>query len=62
MLEGMEQVRRTIKAPDCSPENIFNSDETRLFYKSLPISTLEEVTDKRAGQKEDKKRVTVCYL
>lgn len=42
-----------------SPENIFNADETALFYRLLPEKTLTYKGDDCAGGKRSKERVSV---
>ncbi|XP_067650869.1 tigger transposable element-derived protein 4-like [Haliotis asinina] len=42
-----------------SPENIFNADETGLFYKLVPQRTLHLKGDKCHGGKKSKERITV---
>ena len=41
-------------------ENIFNIDETALFYKLLPSTT--KATSQSQGQKIDKDRLTVAFI
>ncbi|XP_056008513.1 tigger transposable element-derived protein 6-like [Ostrea edulis] len=45
-----------------SPDNIFNADETGIYYRALPDGTLTFKTDAIAGSKKAKDRVTamVC--
>jgi hypothetical protein len=42
-----------------SPENVYNADETGIYYRALPDGTLTFKTDKIAGSKKAKDRVTV---
>lgn len=42
-----------------SPDDIFNADETALFYKMLPEKTLAFKDDPCAGGKRSKERITV---
>lgn len=42
-----------------SPENIFNADETALFYKQIPSKTLHYKTEQAKGGKLRKERLTV---
>lgn len=44
---------------DYSPDNIFNCDETALFYRTLPDKTLSVKTAECKGGKLSKDRVTV---
>ncbi|ESO04001.1 hypothetical protein HELRODRAFT_136350, partial [Helobdella robusta] len=41
------------------PENIFNADETGLYYRSLPQRSFVLKSDKRKGIKTAKERITV---
>ncbi|CAG8817011.1 13347_t:CDS:2, partial [Gigaspora rosea] len=43
-----------------SPENIYNADETGLFYRLLPNQTLSK-KKKVSGKKKDKTRATVLF-
>ena len=42
-----------------SPDNIFNADETSLFWKCLPDKTLSMKGEKCSGGKKSKERITV---
>ena len=44
---------------DYSPENIFNADETGLFFKCLPDWTLTFKGETCSGGKQSKERLTV---
>lgn len=44
-----------------SPENIYNADETGLFYKALPDKTLALKTEKCIGGKMAKDRLTILF-
>ncbi|XP_044586102.1 tigger transposable element-derived protein 6-like [Cotesia glomerata] len=44
---------------DFEPENVFNADETALFYKCLPDKTLTFRDDKCHGGKHSKERLTI---
>ena len=41
------------------PEDIFNADETGLFWKCLPDKTMSFKGDTCSGGKRSKKRITV---
>jgi hypothetical protein len=41
-------------------DSIFNQDETGLFWRQVPTRT--HATDKKAGRKKDKQRVTVSLV
>ena len=45
-----------------SPSDIYNGDETALFYKSLPHRTYCHVDDKPAGSTKHKDRLTLCNI
>ncbi|GBN68192.1 Tigger transposable element-derived protein 4 [Araneus ventricosus] len=44
---------------DYKPENIFNADETALFFQCLPQKTLTFKKEKCFGGKQSKERLTV---
>lgn len=46
----------------CSPDNIYNADETGIFYKMLPDKTMEFKDVNCHGGKKNKERITamVC--
>ena len=44
---------------DYTPENIFNADETGLFYRALPRKSLVEKYKQSKGQKYCKERITI---
>ena len=44
------------------PSDIYNGDETALFYKSLPHKTYCHVDDKPAGSTKRKDRLTLLVL
>ncbi|XP_055371988.1 tigger transposable element-derived protein 6-like [Condylostylus longicornis] len=43
-------------------ENIFNADETSLFFKALPTSTLSKTKDPVKGFKSLKERLTLLFI
>ncbi|GBN87660.1 Tigger transposable element-derived protein 6 [Araneus ventricosus] len=45
---------------DYKPENIFNADETALFFQYLPQKTLTFKKEKCFGEKQSKARLTSC--
>ena len=45
-----------------SPSDIYNGDETTLFYKSLPHRTYCHVDDKAAGSTKHKDRLTLLII
>lgn len=52
-------ISKSIVEETISPDNIFNMDETGLFFKCLPNKTLTFKNDKCFGGKHSKERVTV---
>jgi hypothetical protein len=48
-----------IESSEIPIRNIYNWDETGLFYRGLPRYTLASGDDDGAGTKEDKRRITV---
>jgi len=44
---------------DYEPHNVFNADETALFYKCLPDRTMTFKNEKCHGGKHSKERVTI---
>lgn len=44
-----------------APENIFNADETGLFYRALPVRSLVSKNDACKGGKHAKERLTVLF-
>ena len=59
--ELMEPIKNFIiekKIPAC---DIYNMDQTGLFYREMPNSTLAKISDDGAGVKEDKSRITVLF-
>jgi len=57
--ELMDPIRDIIKSSGIGIQNIYNWDETGLFYRGLPRYTLATQDDDGAGSKEDKNRITV---
>ncbi|XP_055708815.1 jerky protein homolog-like [Phlebotomus papatasi] len=56
----MEKFQQLIEEEDLCYEQIYNADETGLWYKTLPKKTLAEKIQKRtAGYKVNKERVTI---
>jgi len=53
----MQKIPEILK--EFSPQNIFNADETGLFFKCLPTKTLAFKGDKCFGGKKSKQRITV---
>ena len=43
------------------PKDVFNCDETGLFYRALPDRTLAQKGDKVKGGKQSKERLTVLF-
>jgi hypothetical protein len=54
----MEPILDAIRALNIPPCNIYNWDETGLFYRAMPRYTLASISDDGAGSKEDKLRIT----
>jgi len=49
-----------IREHDVSPDQVYNADETALFWRCLPTSTLASYAEKEAvGFKLYKERITV---
>lgn len=47
---------------DYSPENVFNADETALYYKALPTKTYYRPDIQPSGFKSQKVRFTILFL
>ncbi|XP_017078567.1 tigger transposable element-derived protein 6-like [Drosophila eugracilis] len=45
-----------------NPENIFNADETGLFYKAMPTATFYTCGNQRSGNKSQKIRITILFI
>ena len=58
VIEGLEELRNILK--DYELENVFNFDETALFFRLLPNTTL--ATGPVSGSKKSKERATVGLL
>ena len=61
----MEEWTQTVLIPTLegySPSDIYNGDETALFYKSLPHRTYCRVDDKPAGSTQRKDRLTLLVI
>ena len=55
-----EEFRRLIREHNVSTEQVYNADETALFWRCLPTSTLSAYTEREAvGFKVNKDRVTL---
>jgi hypothetical protein len=54
----MGPILDAIRALNIPPCNIYNWDETGLFYRAMPRYTLASISDDGAGSKEDKLRIT----
>ncbi|GFX45015.1 tigger transposable element-derived protein 4 [Trichonephila clavipes] len=46
---------------ECEPRNIFNTDETGLFFKCLPEKTFIFTKEKCHGGKHSKERLTILH-
>jgi len=57
--ELMAPIVDLIESSEIPIKNIYNWDETGLFYRGLPRYTLASGDDDGAGSKEDKNRITV---
>lgn len=57
--EWREILKDLIK--DYHPDNIFNADESGLFFKSLPESTLFFKNERCEGGKKSKERITLLF-
>lgn len=57
--EKMAKIARIITELGIGKEQVYNWDETGLFYRSMPKYTLVGRGDDGAGGKEDKQRITV---
>ena len=63
--DELEEWTHTILIPTLegySPSDIYNGDETALFYKSLPHRTYCHVDDKPAGSTKCKDRLTLLII
>ena len=63
--DELEEWTHTVLIPTLkgySPSNIYNGDETALFYKSLPHRTYCHVDDKPAGSTKCKDRLTLLII
>ena len=56
----MERLPEIIQ--DYSADDIWNMDESRLFFKALPDSGLEKSPKKCKGGKKSKERLTVAFF
>ena len=64
-LEELETWKETVLLPTLSwysPNDIYNGDETALFYKSLPHRTYCFNGDKPAGSAKHKDRLTLLMI
>ena len=52
-------VQLCLGATNYEPCDIYNADETGIYYCALPDSTLSFLTDKLSGSKRAKSRITV---
>lgn len=59
--ELMRPIQDFIAEKNIPISNIFNMDETGLFYRSFPKYTLAQKNDDGAGLKEDKSRITILF-
>lgn len=57
--EWKERLRELLT--NYTPQNIFNADESGLFYKCLPDPTLAFKEEKYHGGKHSKERVTIFF-
>uniref|UniRef100_A0A8C8SCB4 Uncharacterized protein n=1 Tax=Pelusios castaneus TaxID=367368 RepID=A0A8C8SCB4_9SAUR len=54
------EFKRLVEAHDLSPHQLYNADETGLYWKALPSKTLVSKEEKSApGHKSSKERITV---
>uniref|UniRef100_A0A8C4TJD3 Jerky protein homolog-like n=1 Tax=Erpetoichthys calabaricus TaxID=27687 RepID=A0A8C4TJD3_ERPCA len=54
------EFKRLVEAHDHSPDQLYNADETGLYWKALPSKTLVSKEEKSApGHKSSKERITV---
>ena len=60
--ELMLEIRTFIKKSGIPIKNIYNCDETGLFYRSMPNYTHAETHDDGAGGKRCKRRITLMFL
>lgn len=62
-MEEVEQWKKKLCSiiQEYSPENIFNADETGLFFRALPKKTLALKNEKCTGGKSSKERLTVLF-
>ncbi|KAG6922033.1 Jrk helix-turn-helix protein [Chelydra serpentina] len=57
------KLREILQAEGYSEEQVYNADETRIYYKMLPDKTLAVRTDerKKKGYKQAKDRLTLLF-
>lgn len=60
--ELMEPIENLIDTLEMPPSDIYNFDETGLFYRALPQYTLAKSNDTGGGLKQEKKRITAAFL
>ena len=63
--DELEKWKKTVLIPTLkgySPSDIYNGDETTLFYKSLPLRTYCHTDDKPAGSAKRKDRLTLLII
>ena len=61
----LEEWKETVLIPKLkgySPSDIYNGDETALFYKSLPHRTYCHADDKLSGSAKHKDRLTLLII
>lgn len=61
--EDVSQFRERVNLliRDFKPENVYNADETSLFFRALPNKTLAFKNEKCTGGKLSKERLTVLF-
>ena len=63
--DELEEWKETVLLPTLegySPSDIYNGDETALFYKSLPHRTYCHADDKPSGSAKCKDRLTLLII
>ena len=63
--DELEEWKETVLIPTLesySPSDIYNGDETALFYKSLPHRTYGHADDKSSGSTKHKDRLTLLII
>ena len=55
-----EEIMNVIR--EYHPDNVYNADETSLYFRMMPIKNLVEASESYHGIKRDKERVTILAM